>query len=90
MKWPSSRGQSGGCNLGHGVGLTAATGEMWSAAVFNLAHKFRCLLIQFYCPGTRLFKQPCLLTLERTSIVVKFLCRWPEHIPLHAVQSTRA
>lgn len=90
MKRSPNIGQSGSYNLGHGSALAAAIGEMRSAAVFSLAHKFCCVLIQFYCPGAGFFKQPCLLTLERAHMVVKFLCRWPKHIPLDIFEKTRA
>lgn len=70
FKWPWKRQhgmkQSSGsdhvtpCNLGHGSVLSAVTGEMSSAALFSLAHKFCRVLIQFYGAGTGLFKTLCL------------------------------
>lgn len=52
MKWSSRYAGAGACDLDHGGAVTAATGEMWSVAVFSLTHKFCWVLVQlFYCSG---------------------------------------
>lgn len=60
MKRSSGSDHAAPCNLGHGSVLSAVTGEMSSAALFSLAHKFCRVLIQFYGAGTGLFKTLCL------------------------------
>lgn len=62
IQWSSSIGQPGSYNLSHGRGPSTIVGEMWSIAIFSLAHTFFCVA-SFLLPWCWIFlsNRACLL-----------------------------